>query len=222
MAELSDPKTHRGAATSEFPQGERARWHSPLWAIGILWTLLLVAGQIWMLHHAFQAEKLAEAPVTLPEELRSMSGRGVATLIMAIHPECACTDASLECLARLLAIPKNRPTVVLLFAQPTGYLKTPHTTGSWREAERIPGAVLREDPHGVLCARLKLETSGETVLYDSTGHLRFHGGLTAARGDAMPGTGVDAILHAQAGGPLATYSASASVFGCSLRTRPSQ
>jgi len=55
-------------------------------------------------------------------------------------------------------------------------------TDLWRTASAIPGVRIFEDHEAVVAKSFGAFTSGQTLLYDSTGHLLFKGGITASRG----------------------------------------
>ena len=79
---------------------------------------------------------------------------------------------------------------------------------TWSSPPGVP-----EPTVGIPKHRFGAETSGHTVLYDASGALRFHGGITAARGHEGGSAGRAAIVAAVRG---EEPSSSAHVFGCSL------
>jgi hypothetical protein len=71
---------------------------------------------------------------------------------------------------------------------------------------------LTSDLGGVEAERFQTKTSGQAILYDSAGHLRFNGGITASRGHEGDNVGLDAIAD-EIMRP-GTGAAHAPVFGC--------
>lgn len=101
----------------------------------------------------------------------------------------------------------------MLLACPTG------TPGDWadtdvgRAAAAIPGVRVLRDEGEVEAARFGVATSGQVLLYDPAGALRFAGGITAGRGHEGDNAN-RAALEAVLGGRVA--GADAPVFGCEL------
>jgi hypothetical protein len=84
----------------------------------------------------------------------------------------------------------------------------------WNDAAAIPGVHVIEDQDGWEVRRFGASTSGQTLLYDSSGHLVFNGGITTARGHFGPNDGLDAVESLLEHG--AAGQQTAPVFGCSL------
>jgi hypothetical protein len=137
-----------------------------------------------------------------------------ATLVLALHPRCPCSRATLAELERLLARwPESLQTHVLFYADPA---LGPHwhETDLWRRAASLPGAGVHVDELGQRARSLGAKVSGTALLYSREGKLLFEGGLTAARGHegANPGTdAIAAILSART-----PETRSAPVYGCAL------
>jgi hypothetical protein len=136
-----------------------------------------------------------------------------ALIALAVHPLCPCTEASLSELGDLLARSMGRCDAVILEYQPTTPQKHWPVGAPMRElgGVRVPVLV---DHGGTLAAALGAHTSGHAVFIDATGVIRFHGGLTLARGHRGRAAAQDAILAALSGATLPI--APAPVFGCAL------
>jgi hypothetical protein len=91
-------------------------------------------------------------------------------------------------------------------------------TDVWAAAERIPGVRVREDVDGAEASLFGAATSGQVLLYDAGGRLRFSGGLTNARGHVGESPAY-AQIAALVEGRGAAY-ATARVFGCALADAP--
>ncbi len=129
-------------------------------------------------------QELAVSPLQ-----RSASGY---TLVMAVHPKCACTRASLQELERLMARePMLHARIWVLAPEAEGERWT--HLDLWKLASRIPGAEMIFDRDGAMAVRFGLLTSGQTVLYDAKGDLRYSGGLTEGRGEDGDSEGSAAI-----------------------------
>jgi len=81
-------------------------------------------------------------------------------------------------------------------------------------AGRIPGVQVIADLEGREAARFDVQTSGQALLYDASGALRFQGGITPARGHEGDSVGRKAILDVIDGSEPATKAAA--VFGCEI------
>ncbi len=137
------------------------------------------------------------------------------TLVLFLHPGCSCSRATLRELERAYA------KVGAVF--PTRFVVAP-VEGTGGElvamAERLtasPRVELVHDVGGALAEVFSVEASGEALVYDSSGALRFHGGLTAARAHEGPNRGADALVALMRGHDEAD--ARTAVFGCHLRSR---
>ena len=136
-------------------------------------------------------------------------------LIVAAHPQCPCTRATLNELQRLLCphpgagfcrsvlydLPESEPELGCHRHIEAGLQKL-------RTVERF------DDVGGLLAAKYGAHTSGETLLFDRNGHLLFHGGITGLRGHEGDNRGEDEILRALEGN--ASLAMQTPVFDCSL------
>jgi hypothetical protein len=186
---------------------------------GLVWVALLAAGMAWMLGHDFTpGESSGEVPNVWPEDVARVRRSGVATLVMAVHPGCPCTRASLDQLERLIVRTGPRLRVMTLhFSSPaTDTERVGVGTRNVISSNSRIEAMMDRD--GELAKRFGLVTSGEVAVYDREGRLRFHGGLTPSRGCSAPGTGFDAVLALANGNEIARPAAP--VFGCSILDTP--
>ena len=134
-------------------------------------------------------------------------------LVMAVHPECPCTQASLAELDRLLCH-VGREVECRAFIMVSPDTTQLPKTAILRRASRIPGLALISDPNGKSAGRLGIRTSGGVVLFDREGNVRYSGGLTSSRGHEGDNRGVAAIRALVETGQ-AEHS-SGPVFGCPL------
>ncbi len=138
---------------------------------------------------------------------------GRPLLVLAVHPLCPCTDASLAELGDLLARSHGACDALLVQYHPlNGHADWPIDTTD-RDLGGVKVPVLL-DRGGEIAAALGAETSGHAVFVDAQGVIRFHGGLTIARGHRGRSPAQDAILAVVAGGKSALTTAP--VYGCSL------
>ena len=187
-------------------------------------ALLATATLIWVLGLGFGLKKLFDyentpaipgtAPGTWPSESKIQRTPGLPTIVVMAHPRCPCTRATVGELALAMAKLQNRASATVVFVRPEGVAANWEITDLWRDAEKIPGVAVMNDPGGREAESFGSLASGQTMLYDASGRLLFSGGITAARGhfgdNAGRSTIVDLVLH----GKSAVNSTP--VFGCSL------
>lgn len=182
------------------------------------------AAAVWILGIAFGATRLwsfestpgavGSTPVEWPAGSAIARVPSRMTLVMLVHPQCSCTQASLAELSEVMERAHGRVKAWVLFVQPQGAERP----AAWMEAARFSDTQVAADSGGAEAARFGARTSGYVVLYDSTGRLRFSGGITGARGHAGQNMGRNELLAALDANASGT--ARHSVFGCSLEVDP--
>ncbi len=179
---------------------------------GFLWVVAVGAGFSLLWQYAYTPGQAATVTKRWPSTTMAHD-RSRFTLVMVVHPECSCSDASIAELARIVAAAPAM-TATVLFDMPSGKPVSPMSNRLWRAARAIPGVTPMLDPNGSEAAKFGAAVSGQTYLYDPSGVLQFSGGITSARGHAGDNDGETAIDLLVAGGvaPLAETP----VFGCDL------
>lgn len=137
------------------------------------------------------------------------------TLVLAVHPRCPCTRATIEGLAHVMERVQGRVSAYVLVFKPADAAAGWEVTDVWRSAAAIPGAVVVSDTDGDEAALFHAETSGLANVYDGDGRLVFTGGLTAARGRSGISVGQEQLIARVMTGRATTTVAR--VFGCALR-----
>lgn len=150
-----------------------------------------------------------------------------AELLVFVHPFCGCTTATLAELARLAAsLPDatRMPAVTLAVFRPA--LDPAWTfTSVQTAASAVPGARLVWDDRGREARRFGARTSGDVLLYSSSGELLFHGGVTGARGHEGDNYGLSQlsqVLTRPASLSVRSGVREAPVFGCALGALPAE
>ncbi len=154
-------------------------------------------------------------PATAPVE----RGKRRATLVMFAHPQCDCSRATIGELAIIMAHAGGQLDADVFFYLPAREAGSWTKTDLWRSASAIPGVRVFEDRDAAVAQTFGAFTSGQTLLYNSSGRLLFKGGITAFRGhsgDNAGRTAIIALLRDEVPQnntlPIVTP-----VFGCSLR-----
>jgi hypothetical protein len=189
-----------------------------------LLTACLIGG--WLLAAGWGMWKLATyaavpgvsgaAPADWPASSALLRAPGHFTAVIALHPECPCSQATVEELDSIMAQSAGRLRVHVLFIELAGLPESADRSELWARTQRIAGVELHKDSAGEEAHRFGTRTSGETRLYDPDGRLVFRGGITIARGHVGENPGQAAVLSllarkATAGPPIVTP-----VFGCAL------
>lgn len=169
---------------------------------GALWVYSSIPGR--------QGTPPAHWPAS--SSLKRMSGQ--STLVMFVHPKCPCSQASMSELSTILAHSAGRVQANVVFLRPPGEPESWTHTALWRTASALPQTSPITDLEGREAQLFQAFVSGETLVYDSSGNLRFHGGITDSRGHEGDNPGCSSIQAYLNTGkvPLARTP----VFGCPL------
>jgi hypothetical protein len=182
--------------------------------LAALWLMAAALGQRVMMNYDYTAAAPGTPPENWPVATSVPRTPGLSSIVVVAHPHCPCSRATVEELARLMALLQNRATATVIFVRPVGFSEDWERTDLWRDAARIPGVSVFTDLGGVEASRFGAQASGQTMLYDAAGNLRFTGGITASRGHAGDSPGRNAILSiVNTGNSVTSHT---SVYGCSL------
>ena len=183
-------------------------------ALGV-WGAAVVAGFAGLQLKSTLKGAIAAPPCASPEMLAT--GTEPFTLVVAVHPRCPCTLASLENLERLMTRCAGHLACRVLMYQPATPSEAWTCGPAWDAVRRIPGITVAVDTNGRDATRLGELTSGSAVLFDVRGVPRYAGGLTLARGHAGENPATDAIAQIVLSPKSDTGALSlAPVFGCPL------
>ena len=178
------------------------------------WLAAVLGGSAAMWTYEFTSGDDPHAPKHWPAGSRISRAAGHATLVVFAHPQCPCTAATLEELARIMAAAGTGTSVSTLFFTPpeaaTEWMQTPTV----RRAAAIPGVTVIADDRGREAKLFHAITSGRTLLYDPNGELLFDGGITGSRGHVGENAGTSALIALLTRGSNAP--ATTPVFGCSI------
>ncbi len=189
--------------------------------VTLIWLLAVVGGLLGLLRHANTPGEAARAPCDWPAASTLTPRPGCYNLVLALHPHCPCSHASLEELARIQAAAGDHLHLHLLYYKPASVPSGWEQTDLWRKAQRLPNASHHVDREGIEAQRFGARTSGQALLYGAGGRLLFRGGLTLARGHVGENPSqlvLQALLLGPADGThLANLALVTSpVFGCPL------
>jgi hypothetical protein len=180
------------------------------------WLAAMSSALYFLLDYEKTPGRALAPPLLWPPDSDIQRRRDGFTLVMAVHPQCPCTRATIAELSRLMAHAQGRLSTFVLFLKPEAQSSEWVETDLWSNASLIPGVEVRVDHAGVEAARFRALTSGATALYDRNGELVFYGGITSGRGHEGDNAGRSSIENLINGG-TATETQTA-VFGCPLFT----
>jgi hypothetical protein len=128
------------------------------------------------------------------------------TVVLFLHAQCPCSDATIGEFAKLHAHAGSRAQwFVVRYSAPGAPV---------REFGSMPGVVVRDDPERREASRFGVQTSGQVLVYGADGQLRFAGGITVGRGHAGDNAGATAARIALTEG---TLEPTTPVYGCGIR-----
>lgn len=179
-----------------------------------LWLLLIVVGLRTLVRYENTSGDPGKPPTAWPSQSKIQRAHGLPALVMIVHPQCACSRASIGELEMLMARAQGRVKTSVLFLRPDGFPDGWEMTDLWDSAARIPGVTVLRDDAGKEAAIFHAGTSGQTMLYSADGHLLFSGGITGSRGHLGDNDGYYAILSLIGQGE--TEKTKTKVFGCPL------
>jgi hypothetical protein len=186
-------------------------------ALAPLWVLAIGGGAfVLMAYEHTPGTGASRVPAVFPGEIKLARAPARATLIMLVHPHCSCTRASIAELGKLMARCQSQLGAHVVFLKPESMPPGWEHTDIWSSAQAIPGVEVISDRDGAIARRFDATTSGQTVVYSSTGELIFAGGITAARGQVGDNAGSRGILQ-KLNGEMPGINTE-SVFGCPLAT----
>ena len=178
------------------------------------WLVLVCAGMKFVLDYQTRAGDPARPPGRWPRDSRIAAAAGRPTLLMFVHPRCPCSRATLSELERVLARAGGGLEATVQFVVPAGENPAWADGELWRRASAIPGARVAADSGGAEARRFHSATSGQVLVYDESGRLRFAGGITAGRGHAGDNAGSDAVAALAQRGTASRMRTP--VYGCEL------
>ena len=185
-----------------------------LYTAGFLaWAAAVTFGLVTLWGYENKPGIGATAPDAWPAtNIRRPSAR--PALVVLLHPQCSCSQATVAELARLRTNAGDRADIYVLMLAPIGAGGEWVRSRLWDQADAIPGVTMISDREGTESRHFGAATSGQVLLYDTSGRLQFAGGITSSRGHEGDNPGRDALEHLMRGEP-ADY-AWTRVFGCPL------
>ena len=199
--------------------------HSARWVVLLAcWVGAIACGLGWLMNYQSTAGASGPAVIHWPVRALSRPEGGHPCLVMAIHPKCPCSRASLAEVEEVLAGVGSPLDVRLLACTPTSSNGDAWDTSDLNDwAARVSGsfpfvnASVVSDLGGHIAAAFGMKTSGHVALYGPSGQQLFTGGVTASRGQVGPNSAAAALtLALRNTGAASTLQTQRPVFGCAL------
>lgn len=191
----------------------RGRIRLPL--LAATWLLVATLGLLWLADYDSKPGHPATPPSRWPSRVSLARNSSKPTLLMFLHPRCPCSRASLYELARLPQSERDQLVLQVVFAQPMEVAADWSHTDLWKNAVANRNVQVVIDQGGLLAQQFGAKTSGQVLIYDRHGTLRFDGGITPGRGHTGDSFG-RSIVRAIAVGHAPEKSANCATFGCLL------
>ncbi len=203
------------------PLSEKKHISNPKRLGGAVLNGVIILGWLGLVAGGFGAlirYEAAPGPKTsAPAQLSHLSPNHRPSLILALHPKCPCSRATVGELEKILARAKSPFSITILAFKPKAEPDSWIQSSTLRALSKM-GAEIVTDTDGARAEKLGLATSGQFLLYSVDGQLLFNGGITAGRGHSGDNVAEDALLNLLNGHPAPL--ASAPVFGCTISDRP--
>jgi hypothetical protein len=188
-----------------------------VYGAGLLWVAAAVGGTAYIFLYESRPAPKAELAQMWPEQTGLARNANGFSLVMAVHPKCSCTRASVAELNKLMLAWGGRVHAIALVTKPFEVSDLWSETDVTARLRELPNVTVVRDLGGAKSAAFGAENSGQTLLYDAAGQLVFEGGITAFRGHEGPSIGGETLKQIVAG--EAAPSRHTKVFGCSLQDK---
>lgn len=187
---------------------------------GVCWALAVASGFVALAQYDSVEGASGEAPTVWHDVAGLTRVEGEGLVVMAVHPRCPCTRASVVELERVIGGRGVRAVLLVATYEGVGLGAVDEAGPIVDLAERLGGFEIVEDAGGVIAASLGGLTSGSVVFYDASGRLRYRGGVTASRGHEGPSAGASMLTLALDG--EADSVLQGPVYGCPLGVAPAR
>lgn len=185
------------------------------------WLCLVAAGFGAMAAYSAKPGAVGEVPRSWPDNTPAniTLDPSEPTLVLAVHPRCPCTRATINELERALAKSPAHPTIYALIFEP-GPDDPIHEDDTFARTSiaarlaKLPGVIMIPDQGAQIATRFGALTSGHTLVYTHDGALAYSGGLTPTRAHEGPNTGTASLIEIF--NARESLASDAPVYGCPL------
>lgn len=159
------------------------------------WLLLVAFGLCILMMYANRPGQSGRLAVSWPTAIESRHSTSKSTLLVFAHPRCPCTHATIDELAWVMTRCADQVECQVLFVHPKGKSLEWVQDDLWRKASSISGVNVCTDGDGQLAKVFGAQTSGHVMMYDTSGRLRFEGGITPSRGHRGSNVGRQQLVN---------------------------
>lgn len=156
--------------------------HFILSSVILLWLVVIAYGYILITHYELKPSSKITKLRSWPSDSHLKHDSKLATLVIFIHPQCPCSKASIAELDRLLTSFHNKLKTIVVFSKPKGESEAWVKSSLWTKVQSLTGVISYIDNDNFEANNFMVDTSGEVLLFDASGKLIYHGGITASRG----------------------------------------
>ena len=160
----------------------------------MIWILAVGAGFYKLQEYAATPGEAARPGTARPVDVNRVLDPSRANLVLAVHPHCPCSRATIVALAEVMNRCQDLASADVLFYKPADTPADWERTTLWLSAATIPGVTARADEDGLEAIRFGAVTSGHVVLYSIGGELLFSGGITVSRGHQGRNLGMESLI----------------------------
>jgi hypothetical protein len=160
----------------------------------IIWMLALGVGFYILLEYGATPGEAGRRVTAWPADSRIVHDPSRANLVLAVHPHCPCSRATIDALAEVMNRCQGRAMAHVLFFRSADLAEGWERTALWHAATTIPGVTTIVDENGLEASRFGAETSGHVVLFSVSGELLFGGGITVSRGHQGSNLGLESLI----------------------------
>jgi hypothetical protein len=179
-----------------------------------VWLVVVTVGFFVLSIYESSPGKRGETPNDWPSESQIIRVRYQPVVVMFAHPQCPCTQASLNEFSEMVQRMDGKLNAHIVFFKPDGFPDDWSKSALWESASQIPGVTVHLDAGNKEARNFGVQTSGHTLLYDDHGRLLFTGGITDGRGRSGESQSAQKLITVlNQASPL---QASTAVYGCSL------
>ena len=166
-----------------------------IWFPGVVavWSFGIAAGFAHLLDYATTPGSPRPTVANWPNGLEVSFDRSKANLVLLAHPQCPCTNATIDEFERLIARTQGLVAATVAFYRPANAPEQWVKTDLWRRVAAMPNVKIQFDVDGRIAKNFGANTSGHLLLYHRDGRRLFSGGITNARGHAGSSFGADAL-----------------------------
>src|SRR5579872_901458 len=133
------------------------------------WVVLVAIGLRTLFVYANTPGRLASPPSHWPSTSTVALAPDAGSLVLFLHPQCPCSQATLGELAKILACCRSQLETTVFFYRPTGDSAGWSDNDLWTTASAMPGVRVLSDPDAAAARLFGAHVSGQALLYDSRG-----------------------------------------------------